>query len=193
VQGNASGCSTEVEVTSSGACQIVFPVDLISFEGEASPEGNVLTWSTATETNNAGFDVEKSFDSKTFTSLGFVKGNETSFQVNHYAFTDSNPGRVTYYRLKQIDTDTKFTYSKIIVVQNQLIPEEISIFPNPSGGAFQIKAKNSDQKYVIRNVAGIIVMEANQIPLSPIDTKKFPNGLYVVTVGEKTFKVMVAN
>jgi hypothetical protein len=88
----------------------IIPVELTSFVGSVK-DGNVtLTWSTATETNNQGFEIQRSIGSE-YMSLGFVEGHGTTTEVQQYTFTDRNVMAGTYtYRLKQVDYDGTYEY-----------------------------------------------------------------------------------
>ena len=102
------------------------PVELIYFvadyiKGESTIE---LTWSTATETNNLGFEI-LSFaqnDNDEWKKIGFIPGHGTTTETQHYAFTDKgvSPGKYQY-RLKQIDYDGTFEYSQIVEVEIPLL------------------------------------------------------------------------
>ena len=110
------------------------PVELTTFNAQILNNEVLLNWETATEVRNYGFDVEKSIDGKNFSKLGFVQGNGNSNSTKYYSFEDNSPETgINYYRLKQIDTDGSFEYSKIISV-NLNIPIEFSLsqnYPNP--------------------------------------------------------------
>ena len=92
----------------------------MSFKGENTPRGNLLSWATASEQNNAGFDVEKSIDGVRFEKIGFVKGNGTTQNKQNYSFEDILPlessGELVYYRLLQKDFSGKTEYSTIISI-----------------------------------------------------------------------------
>ena len=111
------------------------PVELISFEVITKDKNVILSWQTATELNNRGFQIEKSFDKKDWNKIGFVEGKGTTTNTNYYTFIDKNilPG-IQLYRLKQIDYNWSFDYSKIIEVN---VGESVSTFnlfqnyPNP--------------------------------------------------------------
>lgn len=113
------------------------PVELIAFN--ATPIDNEfiqLYWKTASEVNNAGFEIFRSTDGSNFQSIGFVDGNGTSDIAHEYTFDDINveKGIIYYYKLKQIDFDQKYTFSKI--EKATLLPSNIynvsNIYPNPS-------------------------------------------------------------
>jgi len=97
------------------------PVELVSFTGELVDNAVELNWETATETNNYGFEIQKSEDrsqNSEWETIGFVQGNGTTNSPKYYEFTDSelpNAEEVSY-RLKQIDNDGTFAYSKIVTL-----------------------------------------------------------------------------
>lgn len=113
----------------------IVPVELTAFSANVFGKAIVLNWSTATETNNKGFDVEKSIDGKTFVKVAFVQGNGTSAKVIAYSFTDQNMASGNYsYRLKQIDFDGTFAYSKVVSVELNAAPTGFALsqnYPNP--------------------------------------------------------------
>ncbi len=95
----------------------IIPVELISFTAAAIGQEVRLTWATATETNNRGFQIEKSqnseIENQKWKRIGFVEGYGTSSEVHYYSFIDKNLEAGSYlYRLKQIDFDGSFEYSK---------------------------------------------------------------------------------
>lgn len=112
----------------------IIPVELTSFTADVSGNSVKLNWSTATELNNAGFDVERKLNNGEWKKIGFVKGNGTTTQIQNYSFFDKDlvSGKY-YYRLKQIDFDGTFEYSKTIEVDvNTLNSFELAQnYPNP--------------------------------------------------------------
>src|ERR1700751_1021249 len=84
------------------------PVELVSFTADCSNGHELLNWSTASETNNDYFLVERSDDGNTFYEIGRAAGHGTSSQTNNYTFTDPQPlSGTVYYRLEQIDYNGK--------------------------------------------------------------------------------------
>ncbi|MCX7875095.1 MAG: T9SS type A sorting domain-containing protein [Melioribacteraceae bacterium] len=115
------------------------PVELISFLAILNNNSVTLEWSTETEVNNFGFDIERSVilspsKNDTWQKIGFVKGNGNSNSPKHYSFVDQNPiGGKLKYRLKQIDSDGSFSYSNEIEVDVN-IPKVFVLeqnYPNP--------------------------------------------------------------
>ena len=102
----------------------LIPVELTSFTASTVDGNVVLNWITATELNNAGFQIErrKTTDERRedWESIGFVNGNGTSTETHTYSFADESPvAGKSYYRLKQIDFDGSFEYSnskKLILI-----------------------------------------------------------------------------
>ncbi len=128
----------------------IIPVELLSFTSEVSGNDVKLIWSTATETNNSGFEIERSpslIASQTllwgdWVTAGFVPGFGTTSEVHNYSFMDESLGSGNYqYRLKQIDFDGTFEYSNIIEVKVDA-PTEFSLeqnYPNPFNPTTKIK------------------------------------------------------
>ncbi|GGH43915.1 hypothetical protein GCM10007423_41650 [Dyadobacter endophyticus] len=112
----------------------VLPVRLISFEGRLNAAGLAeLHWKTAGETNNLGFEIQKSLDGKSWELLGWVDGAVDSKTEKSYQFVDQEFVTTSYYRLRQIDTDDSYTYSKIVcVIPDKESLDRFYVYPNPS-------------------------------------------------------------
>lgn len=110
------------------------PVELINFQGTVSGGKVILQWSTATEKNNRGFEIEKKSENDNWERIGFTEGNGTSTVINEYTFTDDIQNySKTSYRLKQIDFDGTVHISKEIEIQNS-VTDKFSLtqnYPNP--------------------------------------------------------------
>jgi len=109
------------------------PVQLTSFTANASDNGVVLNWTTATEVNNYGFEILRSTQND-WEKIGFVQGHGNSNSPNDYTFTDADVTNGSYtYRLKQIDYDGTFTYSDEVSVDVNLALGKLSldVYPNP--------------------------------------------------------------
>ncbi len=113
---------------------VVIPVELTSFAAVSTTEGVRLNWSTATETNNKGFEIQRSSDNTTFESLTFVDGNGTTAEQHNYSFVDNSiVNGKAYYRLKQVDFDGSYNYSNTIAV-DLTMPVVFNLsqnYPNP--------------------------------------------------------------
>ncbi|QQS37678.1 MAG: T9SS type A sorting domain-containing protein [Ignavibacteriales bacterium] len=110
------------------------PVELVSFSASVSDKDVILNWTTASEINNRGFEIERSTDNITFSNVGFVPGFGTSSEVHIYEFRneETTTGKY-YYRLKQIDYDGSYEYSQTAEVEI-LLPTLFELaqnHPNP--------------------------------------------------------------
>lgn len=111
------------------------PVELKEFTAKViGKKRTALAWSTASEQNNLGFDVEMSAvtEGSVFRKIGFVKGNGTTAATQNYQFTTNDlQAGIYYFRLKQLDIDGKTTYSSVKSVD---IKGEVatSVYPNPA-------------------------------------------------------------
>jgi hypothetical protein len=118
----------------------VIPVELTSFAVSVVSGKVMLIWSTATETNNKGFEVQRK-ESGDFLTIGFLEGKGISTSKSEYSFIDSKVmGSNIQYRLKQIDFDGLFNYSNTIDVEIE-IPVEFNLsqnYPNPFNPATKI-------------------------------------------------------
>jgi len=139
------------------SCVALLPVELISFNGRPDGTGNILEWSTATETDNDYFTIERSADGISWETIGTIVGTGTSNVTNNYTYTDKSPDNsIVYYRLSQTDFNGNVTDHGIISVQRpteesplkyinilgQEVPEEKADFiVFPSGKVERIKIK----------------------------------------------------
>jgi hypothetical protein len=137
--------STVPDVVPVSLCNstIVLPVELMDFRGQQRDNVNLLSWQTASEKNNIGFDVEKSADGRSFEKMGFVKGHGTSSAAHAYEWTDATPFVLTYYRLKQLDVDGRQNYSKILSIESDKIKTSLEVFPNPTTDKLNVQFESN--------------------------------------------------
>lgn len=118
------------------------PVELISFDASVIDNSVVLKWSTASEHNNYGFEIERKSMLSDFEVIGFVNGYGTTSERKNYSFTDQNISSGNYfYRLKQVDLDGNFRYGNEINVEFN-IPRDFILeqnHPNPFNPSTKIK------------------------------------------------------
>ena len=177
-----SDCPSDVRVP--GVVTVgALPVTLVRFGAELSEQNQVLlSWATSLETSHDYFDVESARDAKTFRKAGRVSAPlRITAGISEYQFTDipGRPANLIYYRLKQVDTDGTYAYSKMVTVQ---MPEteKIVISPNPAEHNIAISGVFETWDTEVINASGAVVLRAKNQHF--IDSKRLPAGLYVVRV-----------
>ncbi len=184
------------------AIQTPLPIRLLSFSGYFSGNGTTIDWSTASEDNFDHFLLERSVNGIDFKSIARISGKGGHNIISKYSHLDetAHSGRY-YYRLKIINVDESFEYSKTIAIIASGEKNGISVYPNPaSNQSFHVKLNEdvSSARLVLLDELGKIHLDANlsegdnEIPLR-LD---MPNGIYVVRVltgsGIQTMKLVVA-
>ncbi|MCK5847489.1 MAG: T9SS type A sorting domain-containing protein [Bacteroidales bacterium] len=162
------------------------PVSLLSFNTNTIDNYVLINWTTASETNNMGFDVQVSYDNINWNRIGFVKGNGNSNQIINYEKIDRNPVNGTnYYRLKQMDYDGKYEYSEVIsAVMSKKIPIVFNYTPNPAKDIVFVK-HNISSRYSISifSIDGKKMLEMNMdVDDTSIDISNLPVGIYTISV-----------
>lgn len=180
------------------------PITLLKFTAENIDNEYIkLNWSTASEINNNYFRIERSKDGITFESIGTVEGSGNSNVELYYVFYDTYPYPGTsYYRLKQVDFDAKYSYSEMVAVFIGDI-DIITIYPNPAikyisyivsstrSGVFVLRVLDMEGKEVLNRQT---IIEAG-VTTNKISIEGLSNGTYVLQLStyaqEKTQKQFV--
>ncbi len=163
-------------------CQLptTLPVSLINFDLQKLDKKTIqLFWSTATEVNNDYFLVEKSYDAVSWKELSKVKAKANSTTTQKYSVFDLNPSvGTTYYRLKQVDLDSKFSYSKIL--SNKFTDKfTVNIYPNPASN--HISFTEAQNEIEIYNSTGQIVVPKER-NVSTVAIEHLPKGVYFAKI-----------
>jgi hypothetical protein len=174
------------------------PVELVSFDAIRSGADILLRWVTASETDNAGFNVEHAAGDGDFAQLGFVEGHGTTLLPQEYSFrvADLGPG-VHRFRLKQIDYDGAFEYSEtvetFIGIPGQMVLEPA--YPNPFNPSTTLRFAVANEQVVtlaLHDATGRVVrtvfngaVTADDMHSVTVDASGLSSGLYVaVLTGE---------
>lgn len=168
------------------------PVELADFYVRELSDGKVqLYWKTVSEVDNERFEVERSADGLDFRTIGEVKGNSTTAQAHHYTFADDEAPRSTaYYRLKQIDFDGGFEYSKIIALYRNG-DNGFSVGPNPISDYIQLKTPEhiGNAKLKLTSVAGLEVLSRPIGTETRVEIPSLARGIYLLTIEKGNEKV----
>jgi hypothetical protein len=169
--GNGVGCS--------------LPITLISFKANITEnQQTVLKWATASEKDNDYFEIERSKNALDFESVGKIKGRGTIDLRNDYTFTDESPLKgINYYRLKQVDFDGQYSYTRAESVIRDG-DGTISLFPNPTANILKINFEDTEQieNTIIYNMMGRVVktISGNQ---GKYEISELPQGKYILQIG----------
>lgn len=167
------------------------PVTWVDFHALAKAQGVQLEWSTALEKNNAYFVVESSVDGKVFQEISREPAAGTSASLQTYAYFDAQPlSDHVYYRIKQVDADGQYTYTRIVFVSSHLsAPVLFEVHPNPVSTkeihvAFQ--QTTTAQRLVLTDLLGghyyDVTLSAEQLQETvtiPLNT--IPSGVYILS------------
>jgi surface protein len=170
--------------SSGGACPSTLPINLQSFTVKPQNNTALLKWTTASETNNKGFGIQRSADGATWADLTFInsaasRGN-SSVKIN-YQYTDNRPlAGDNYYRLKQMDLDGAASYSDVQGVNFSNLPTAMQVSPNPANK--HIKISNLPANATVRIVSmngSVYTLPVNN---GNINISSLPAGVYFAEV-----------
>jgi hypothetical protein len=143
-----------------GAGVSTLPVQFVQFNAQCSPNGNSLTWSTASEKDNSYFEMQKSTDGVNWSAIGRLNGNGNSSTIKSYEFTD-NKGGTAHYRIKQVDLNGSVSYSVITRTNCSTSAFFVNLYPIPAKDKITL-ALNSDKViktnvYVVDNSGRMVL------------------------------------
>ncbi|MCO6495494.1 MAG: BspA family leucine-rich repeat surface protein [Bacteroidetes bacterium] len=176
-----------------GGGPVPLPVELIDFQ--ATPDFSntrvELTWQTAQEVNNSHFEVLRNSDGINWESIGIVQGKGTIYSMSYYQLVDSNPKKLNYYRLRQVDYDGKSELSPIRFVEFPInLYQPFTIYPNPTTGLTKIEGKVGEE-YKITDVQGRLVMQGKlEKRILEIDLSGLVSGIYFINIAGQVNKIV---
>jgi hypothetical protein len=189
----ATAFQTNAQLSPAGT---VLPVKFQTFDATPSSNSVSLKWMVATEENLSGYAVEKSFDGRNFSKVGFVNAANQST----YTFTDAKSSGTVYYRIKSIDVDGKYAFSTIALVKAGKSLIVLNAFPSPFVNSFNLDHGTATAGSLItistedgRTIKTIIPTVGSQ--RTPVDLSTAKAGLYLVryknSIGEvETLKIL---
>lgn len=195
---NASNASGDDNVSSYtfGSTPIPTPVKLAYYNAIVTNCSSVINWKSITEGKFSKYEVEYSKDGIRFDLISTVNslGDNTSYSTTH------NPGQgKAYYRLKMVDIDGKFEYSRVIMLDIRCGKASVSIYPNPASDFINVNITGVDSRGTMAsliNTAGQVVLNKNlQNGSNQLDVSKFAAGIYhlilVSNTGTENIKVLI--
>ncbi|MEM9884770.1 MAG: hypothetical protein AAF849_02690 [Bacteroidota bacterium] len=178
-------------------CAILLPVELLSFEAQVVNKDAVeLKWQTASETNNRGFEIQRSLEAKIWETVDFVEGNGTTLTTISYGWIDKSVknGRY-YYRLKQVDNDGSYEYSEIASVDIKINPRiAYQVFPNPVQNGSNITLQYDEPIHslrIVNELGQVIYEDKNAYAEKTMSIRSWTTGRYYLFVNGQFFDRLV--
>ncbi len=156
----------------------------------------ILTWSTASESNNAYFSLERSSDNSSWEEIGTVSGQGNSNETVEYSYTDAGVTAGTwYYRLRQTDYNGQFeVFAPVsVLVQPGSADAEFSVYPVPFSTQLTVQFSGSEDSHlleILNSVGQVISSTRINGNLAQLSTENLQPGFYFVRSGAKTVKVI---
>jgi hypothetical protein len=170
--------SSNVSVYAVFATVAPLPVQLTSFIGKTTSTGVALTWETASEQHNDHFVVERADNSPdSFQALSLVKGAGTSARSHQYQYVDATPGGLRYYRLRQVDTDGKESFSPVVAVKAELTA--LVAYPSIATETLTIAGTSNSHLGIFDQMGQQVQIADLAATQSPqVDVRGLPSGVY---------------
>jgi Secretion system C-terminal sorting domain len=173
--------------TSCETGNITLPVDFTMIRAKNQESKVMIDWTTASETNNDFFTIERSGDGRNFETIGEINGAGNSSHEITYTFTDAHPvPGINYYRIKQTDYDGQFSYSEIRSVRHKGL-SNVSVTPRTTEDRLYITTELDDYSITIYNVAGQQVKRMVDMSQDQnISIETLNAGVYFIKINSRT-------
>jgi trimeric autotransporter adhesin len=183
---------------------ITLPLQLLKFKGALENNATHLQWETANETNTSHFVVERSIDGNNFSNIGTVAAAGNSMGAQKYDYMDyaatHQSSSTLYYRLKMVDLNGDFTYSKVITIVSKPSGYTIALYPNPIHDVLKVKLALSKAEQVeiqVTDMNGRIIYKESRFVSTgtnelKINTTSWPSQLYAVRVTGTNKNILAA-
>lgn len=182
------------------SCNTALPVQFLNISANRQGAGTIIDWATASETNNRGFFVQKSINGIDFEDIGFVEGAGESSTQRDYSFHDKDANQFLYYRIKQVDYNETFAYSKIVTLQSLTSDLNLRVFPVPFTDKIKLQFNEEiagNISWSLYNANGMLLKEGEQTQTTLFELNglaAFQEGVYYLKVQcdniTKTFKLI---
>jgi len=183
-----------------GSAEPPLPVTLVSFTARVAETNTLLNWETTEEINAFQFEVQRSGDARNFATIGTVEAVGESKSLATYHFSDQSPlAGINYYRLKQVDKDGTFAFSRTAAVRFEE-DLKIKVYPNPATDLVSIESASPLNSVEIFTINGIRLASdglLQNVASSPVagftgqlNVSTYQPGTYLIKVNGRTFKIV---
>ncbi|MEM6297857.1 MAG: LamG-like jellyroll fold domain-containing protein [Bacteroidota bacterium] len=182
---------------------ILLPVEIVRLDAKPEKDFILIKWQTASEQNNAGFEVERSLNGRDFNYVGFVAssaGNSNELQDYDFPDYEVRPGKLYYYRLKQIDEDGSISYSKVVSARlegEKETLENILVYPNPTNGILNVdlgtfSTSTSFEYNLVTTLGNTLQKGTLQAGVEgQIDLSTLPKGMYLLILTQREQRYVI--
>jgi len=168
---------------------MTLPVELTSFEIKNVKEKPMLEWVSVSEINNEGWNVQRSENGFSWTTIGHVSGRGDSKNTNDYSYTDEDvPPKLLFYRLEQIDLDGKTHYTEVKSID--MYRSKISVYPTIVNQYMYVEGLEEESKYQIISNNQVLVKTGSLTNNQEIDISELPSGIYYMVVNEEALRII---
>ncbi|WP_118973262.1 T9SS type A sorting domain-containing protein [Taibaiella koreensis] len=174
------------------------PVQLLDFSGIAKGGYNLLQWQTVQEKNNDYFSLERSADGGRFQPIGQVyskaPGGNSSDKLGYSYADQTMPAGTNYYRLRQVDRDGQFSYSKVVALTNAGATQQFSVSPNPTKGKvfFSVSTLSNEAVLTIADLYGRELKRMKPVAtVTEIDLSAWTAGTYFLHYSDGLYRESV--
>lgn len=179
----AVNSSTTNDNTNAYTSAAALPVTLTSFEALREGEVAILKWATTMETNSDYFEIQHSVSGKEWVAVGNVTSNGESSTLKNYTFNHNTPvNGENLYRLKMVDKDQTFAYSRVRSVKFEGLESDLTVYPNPVTDKLFIRDFAQVSQVSIYNLKGQSVYQSGLSKNSEINVNNLPTGVYTVRI-----------
>lgn len=162
------------------------PVHFLKFDARRAANQTFLTWTTSNEKENSHFEVERSFDNLHFQKIDIIMGNKMPMAINNYSFCDSSilmgSMPIIYYRIKQIDKNGEFSYSKVRALHATGKP--LSFSPNPVSSSISFSRILINAQLRLLDASGSKVWLKENFTGKLLDLTEINRGFYTLRIQE---------
>ena len=164
---------------------LALPLTLLAFNGNATPAGNLLQWTTTKEIHTSHFEIQRSADGIFFETIGTVNAKGAEVENVDYTFLDDQPlSQQNLYQLKMVDEDGSFQFSEIVNITT-LVNDQFEVYPNPVNGMLTIHGDwDANATFQIIDMAGNIIYNKHTTSATnsvlQVDFSNYAPGIYIV-------------